>query len=159
MLDDVVFLSQVSRRLPFCVKANWKDFTAFFIIWNSATLCVRLCALLFYVRLFGVSCIQLFRTILTLRWIYYILMDFSTILWLFVLLGTVLICQPIEYSLDKSIHDGHCGDVAAFKQYVAVINMIVGIFITILPLPHLLSPTRPMRQRIFICGVIGMGLL
>ena len=54
-----------------------------------------------------------------------------------VVLGTCLICQPISYAVDKTIPDGHCGNLVAFEEYTAILTVILDIMIIVLPLPIL----------------------
>ena len=44
-------------------------------------------------------------------------------------------CSPVAYEWDKSIQGGNCIDEVAFARYMAIPNVITGVFMLVMPLP------------------------
>lgn len=106
--------------------------------------------LLFYIRIFAV---RRFRMIC---WAF-VALNLATLL--SVILGTCLICRPITYSFDKSIPNGHCGDLLGFEMYTTICNMISDSIIVTLPMPMLWGLQMQTKKKIGLSFVLGMGAL
>lgn len=79
-------------------------------------------------------------------------------------LVTIWQCKPIPAFWDKSLlgpaHPGnHCFDSEAFWFSYSVINIILDFFILLLPVHEILKLQLPMREKIALIGVFGLGLL
>ncbi len=76
-----------------------------------------------------------------------------------VILVVCLICKPIAYSFDKTIPDGHCGDLSKFELYTAILNLIMDSIIVILPMPMLWRLQMQTKKKIGLIIVLGMGAM
>lgn len=46
----------------------------------------------------------------------------------------IAICQPFSYMWDKSISNGHCGNISAVYRYISFPNLLTDVCILVLPL-------------------------
>lgn len=76
-----------------------------------------------------------------------------------VILGACLICQPISYAVDKTIPDGHCGNLLAFEAYTAILTVILDVMVIVLPLPIVWKLQMRTKRKIELSIVFGMGLM
>lgn len=76
-----------------------------------------------------------------------------------VVLSTLLIRSPITHSFDKSTLGGHCGDLARFELYTAILALVSEFIIVTLPMPVLWSLQMKTRKQIGISIVLGMGIM
>ena len=60
--------------------------------------------------------------------------------WLAGCMMGILICKPIQYSSDKTIPGGHCGDLMGIFCWTSLPNFITDIAMLILPLPMVWKP-------------------
>lgn len=105
--------------------------------------------LLLYIRIFA---IPWFRT---LCWAVLIL---NVLAMISIILGTCLICRPIMYSFDKTIPNGHCGDLFSFENYTAIMSVILDFIVVLLPMPMLWGLQLQRKKRIGLSIVFGMGI-
>lgn len=105
--------------------------------------------LLLYIRIFA---IRWFRT---LCWA---VLGFSVLAMISIILGTCLICRPIMYSFDKTIPNGHCGNLLSFENYTAILSVILDLIIVVLPMPMLWGLQLQRKKKIGLSIVFGMGI-
>jgi len=120
------------------------------ITWNAATVSVRASMLLLYIRIFVV------RSFGMICWT---LIAVNMAMLVSVILVVCLICRPIAYSFDKTIPDGHCGDLLKFELYTAILNLIMDSIIVILPMPMLWRLQMQTKKKIGLIIVLGMGAM
>lgn len=126
-----------------------QTFIAMEIVWNAASTFIRISMLLLYIRIFAISW---FRILCWAILVVNILAMISTIL------ATCLICRPIMYSFDKTIPNGHCGDVFSFENYTALLSFILNLIIVLLPMPMLWGLPLQKNKKIGLSIVFGMGI-
>jgi hypothetical protein len=111
---------------------------------------VRISMLLFYIRIFSVSAwTKAFKT--------FIVLNITSLV--AVMLGALLICRPIEYSYNKTIPGGHCGDMLALQRWTAIWNLLMDTAIVALPMPILWSLKLNVRKKIGLSIVLGLGIM
>lgn len=49
-------------------------------------------------------------------------------------ISSLIMCRPIAYNWDKSIPNGHCGDIVVSYRYYSVPNIFTDVCILVLPL-------------------------
>ncbi len=69
----------------------------------------------------------------------------------------ILICRPIALNWDKTLK-GHCGDTTSQEIASASINMVLDLSIVILPMPVLWGLQLPLRKKVWLSGVLSIGL-
>ncbi len=120
------------------------------IVWNAATVSIRISMLLFYIRIFVV---RRFRTIC---WIF-IALNLMTLI--SVIFASCLICQPILYGFDKTIPGGHCGNLAQFELFTGIMSLVSDSVIVILPMPMIWRLQMHTKNKVGISIVFGMGTM
>ena len=105
--------------------------------------------LLFYFRIFPT---RKFRRIV----IVYLIVLFSYMIATFT--PTAFLCSPVSYYWDKSI-DGKCLNEELYIQLTGGGNMVIDVFILILPMPMVwkLQVSRP--QKLVLSGIFALGAL
>ena len=68
------------------------------------------------------------------RYAIYLVGSIVTVTCIAGLIVAVAICQPFAYFWDKSIANGHCGDIAVAYRYISVPNLVTDVLILVLPL-------------------------
>ena len=74
------------------------------------------------------------------------------------LLGTLLICLPIERNWD-ALEPTTCGKRIYFWEVYAILHVITDVFILILPLPLLKTLPLPRLQKTVLIAVFCLGIL
>lgn len=100
-------------------------FSEYFLYWPSTSL-PKLAILCLYLRIF---------TQRRFRYAVYVIAVIMVLNWLIVYIVALLICKPIQYSWNKAIPDGHCGDLMSSYRWASFPNLITDIAMLILPLP------------------------
>ncbi|TEA15717.1 Satratoxin biosynthesis SC1 cluster protein 4 [Colletotrichum sidae] len=75
-----------------------------------------------------------------------------------ILIG-LLICRPIAMQWDPTIPGGECGDQTTAFAAVVVVDIIVDVFIFVLPIPMVLKLQVSRAHRIALMGIFGAGIL
>ena len=76
-----------------------------------------------------------------------------------VILLVCLICNPIAYIFDKTIPDGHCGDLLQFELYTSISNLTMDAITVILPMPIHWRLQMQTKKKIGLTIVLGMGAM
>jgi hypothetical protein len=63
------------------------------------------------------------------------------------------------YILDKTIPNGHCGDLASFGLYTAITTLISDAMVVVLPMPMLWRLQMETKRKIGLSVVFGMGIM
>jgi hypothetical protein len=69
------------------------------------------------------------------------------------------ICKPIALQWDPTRGGGHCGDITKQEISSAVMNMILDLFIVLLPMPILWNLRISTKKKVAIGGILSLGLL
>lgn len=123
-------------------------FTAGQPLWGAANTAVKFSILHLYLTIFQDE---------RFRRVCYGIMVVSLCYFLSVLLETFLICKPIQYNWDKTIH-GTC-DSRAQETYLAagIVNLIIDVFIVAMPMPMLFQLRIPTGKKIGLIAMFGLG--
>lgn len=70
-----------------------------------------------------------------------------------------LLCRPFAYTWDKTISGGVCGSSTQAYLSIAVVNLIIDLFVVFLPMPVLWKLQMPVRKKMVISAILGLGLL
>ncbi|KAL8820396.1 MAG: hypothetical protein Q9223_001387, partial [Gallowayella weberi] len=135
------------------LRIYWKVYStsmfAIIITWPIAQSCTKISILLFYIHLFPTK---------PFRFAAYTLIVVVTLWMIQQSLASLLLCQPISYNWDASVN-GHCGNVAANCLAGAVVNTFTDILILILPMPTIWHLHVPLRNKIILSLIFGLGSL
>jgi hypothetical protein len=80
----------------------------------------------------------------------------SILYWLAQITLLLRICQPIALQWNPTRGGGHCGDITKQEISSAVMNMILDLFIVIIPMPVLWSLRISLKKKIAIAGIISL---
>ncbi|KAL8678144.1 MAG: hypothetical protein Q9186_005476 [Xanthomendoza sp. 1 TL-2023] len=131
------------------LRIYWKSMFAIIITWPIAQSCTKISILLFYIHLFPTK---------PFRVAAYSLIVVVTLWMIQQVLASLLLCQPISYNWDASLN-GHCGNVAANCLAGAAVNTFTDILILILPMPTIWHLHVPLRNKIILSLIFGLGSL
>ena len=76
--------------------------------------------------------------------------------WTGLILTGFLICRPIAYNWDKTLR-GECGSTMDEEIAFAVFNMVIDGMIVVLPMPTIWGLQMPVKTKISICCIFGLG--
>lgn len=79
--------------------------------------------------------------------------------WLSVFLEEFLLCRPFQFTWDHEIKGGSCADTATAYLVAGVINLCTDLLVLCLPIHMLLRLHLPLRNRIALLAVFGVGFL
>jgi len=68
-------------------------------------------------------------------------------------------CSPVRLAWDKSINTGHCINIDAFYLANAALNILTDILTCILPITLVRHLQMPIRQKVGLGLMLGLGLL
>lgn len=77
-------------------------------------------------------------------------------------LGGLFICQPVSFfwhQWDPTAKDGHCGDIRLYFSILGFINLATDIILIVLPIPALSKLRLPLRQKLRVMGMFGIGFM
>lgn len=120
------------------------------LLWAFATSFIKLSILFFYISIF---------TMPRLRKAAYVVIALVVVLIVAVTLESFLLCRPFAYTWDKSIQGGVCGNSTHAYLAIAVVNLVIDLFVVILPMPILWTLQMALGKKIAISSVLGLGLL
>ncbi|KAL8671865.1 MAG: hypothetical protein Q9168_003655 [Polycauliona sp. 1 TL-2023] len=131
------------------LRIFWKSMFVTIVSWPIAQSFTKISILLFY--------IQLFPT----KWFTYSAYSLIAAVsaWMIQqVLASLLLCRPISFNWDASVN-GTCGNVAANCLAGAGINTLTDILILILPMPIIWRLQVPLRNKIILSLIFGLGSL
>ncbi|KAI0156723.1 hypothetical protein GGR52DRAFT_577276 [Hypoxylon sp. FL1284] len=81
------------------------------------------------------------------------------ILWaLAAVFSAFLICQPFEYTWNKSIEGGTCGNFMLSWIATGILNMVSDLIILIMPMPYLMGLELALPKRLILTATFGIGI-
>ncbi|KAM0797175.1 hypothetical protein BDR22DRAFT_466521 [Usnea florida] len=118
------------------------------IIWVTAVTIIRSSIITFYAhifptRSFRIACIGI--SVLNASF-------FVT-----TVLATCLICHPITYRWDFSLHSGSCGNQQSLDLFIAIFNLFMDITVVALPMPILWGLQMAVSRKIMLSVMFGLG--
>ncbi|KAL8734369.1 MAG: hypothetical protein Q9166_001567 [cf. Caloplaca sp. 2 TL-2023] len=131
------------------IRVFWKSMFAIIITWPIAQSMTKISILLFYIHLFPTK---------TFCHAAYTLIVVVSAWMIQQVLASLLLCHPISYNWDPSVN-GSCGDVAANCLAGAGINTLTDILILVLPMPIIWRLHVPLRNKIILSFIFGLGSL
>lgn len=76
-----------------------------------------------------------------------------------VLLETFLLCSPVQFNWDKTI-SGSCNEHSMAAYIMAgVTNLVIDVFIVVLPMPVLWKLRLPLPKKIAVISMFSLGAL
>lgn len=73
--------------------------------------------------------------------------------------ATIFQCWPVQAAWDYSIMDRHCFQFRDFLYANAAISIVTDFLLVAAPLPYFWSLRLPLRQRLVICFLFGVGFM
>ncbi|KAL9012582.1 MAG: hypothetical protein Q9173_002664 [Seirophora scorigena] len=134
---------------PSTLTIGLKNFFASALVWAFATCFCKMSILFLYIDLFPKR---------PFRRAVYITMGFVVAFGLSLILTGLLICKPIEFNWDKSL-DGRCGSTVGEEIAFAAVNMVIDGVIVFLPTPVIWRLQMPVRKKIGVSCMFGLGLV
>ncbi|KAL8876720.1 MAG: hypothetical protein Q9198_005133 [Flavoplaca austrocitrina] len=131
------------------IRIFWKSMYAIIISWPVAQSMTKISILLFYIHLFPTRIFS---------YAAYSLIVVVTAWMIQQILATLVICRPISINWDASVN-GTCGNVAANCLASAGINTLTDILILILPMPIIWRLHVPLRNKLILSLIFGLGFL
>lgn len=74
------------------------------------------------------------------------------------ILTGIFICQPVAMNWDLTL-TGHCGVQTTSYKITAGINIFTDVSIMLLPMPYLAKLQLPVREKLFLMGTFGVGIV
>jgi hypothetical protein len=65
-----------------------------------------------------------------------------------IIFSTCFICRSMMYRFDKTIPNGHCGDLVSFRLYTAITTLISDAMVVVLPMPMLWGLQMQTKKRL-----------
>ena len=79
--------------------------------------------------------------------------------WMSVFLEEFLLCRPFAFNWNQEIQGGTCADTGTAYLVAGVINLCTDLLVVCLPSHMLVKLHLPLRNRIALLGVFGVGFL
>lgn len=121
------------------------------IVWVSANTLVRISILLLYIDIFPIT--KFTRAC-------YVFLALNIAYCLEVIILRLVICVPLSFNWDNNASHGFCrGDVTHAAYVNGVINILLDVFMVMLPMPVLWSLKMATGKKIQLSFVFGLGIL
>ena len=116
--------------------------------WVTSVTCIRLSCLLLYNHLFPGGWFRLVNFI-----------DIVTNIgfWMGTVIYAILLCQPVSKRWEPET-PGYCGSEVKFHYFIATVHMLLDFSVVCRPMPILWRLRIPLRQRVMLTGMFGMGI-
>ncbi|KAI1439380.1 hypothetical protein F5Y02DRAFT_405874 [Annulohypoxylon stygium] len=125
-------------------------FVAAPLLWAISTSLVKLSILFFYISIF---------TIPRIRIAVFIVIALTVALIIAVIFESFLLCRPFEFTWNKEIPGGVCGNSTDAYLAIGIVNLIIDFSLVLLPMPVLWRLQMPVGKKIAISAILGLGLL
>ncbi|KAI1763407.1 hypothetical protein GGR53DRAFT_531632 [Hypoxylon sp. FL1150] len=120
------------------------------LVWVIATSLVKLSVLFFYITIF---------TMPMIRTAVFTVIALINGLVVAVLLETFLLCRPFEFTWNKTVPGGVCGDIKGAYLSTAIVNLAIDLAVVFLPMPVLWRLQMPIGKKLAVSAILGLGLL
>lgn len=77
-------------------------------------------------------------------------------------LSGLLICQPVSFfwhQWDPTARNGHCGNIQLHFSILGYINLATDVILIALPMPALSKLRLPLRHKMRVMGMFGIGFM
>lgn len=118
-------------------------------LWAIAVATFRLAIIALYVEIFQITTF------------YWVAMGTGTVVflyWVATVFTIALLCRPISYNWDRSIH-GVCGEVVLTEYASAGFNMGIDLWVVFLPLPMVWRLHMANRKKLGVTGTFALGII
>ena len=119
------------------------------IIWAVSTCLIKLSVLVFFVVVISMP---------KVKYAVWVVIVLTSTIFIGVILQSTLLCQPFEYTWNKAI-DGSCGNERAGYMSIAIVELCNELAIVILPMPVVWQLAMPVKRKIAVSIVMGLGLM
>ena len=75
------------------------------------------------------------------------------------LLETFVLCTPVQYSWDKGIPGGECKGENTAYLIAGITDLVIDLFIVVLPMPMLFGLQMSLPKRFSIAGMFSLGAM
>lgn len=120
------------------------------LLWAAANTSVKYSILSLYTVLFPKK---------TFCYTCYGTMAAATAYFISVLLETFVLCTPVQYSWDKGIPGGECKGENTAYLIAGITNLVIDLFIVVLPMPMLFGLQMSLPKRFSIAGMFSLGAM
>ena len=103
-----------------------------------------------YIRVFPTRCFRIAG---------YTAHGFNAAFFVSTVLAACLICRPLDFSWDKSVAGGKCGDQVRLDLFIGVFNLLLDITVVILPMPVLWGLQMARSKKVILSGMFSLGIL
>ena len=119
------------------------------VVWPITQTAIKMSILLFYVQLFVTKAFRIAAyTVMAI-----------VCFWCFEqVASSFLLCKPISHNWNWN-QPGNCGNVAANCIAGAAINVMTDLLILVLPMPIIWRLSIPLKRKISLSFVFGLGFL
>ncbi|KAK3293012.1 uncharacterized protein B0H64DRAFT_464932, partial [Chaetomium fimeti] len=132
---------------PAIFAFNLKLFVPTQLLCVAANTCVKISILSLYTSLFPSWRFTL---------LCYATMAASSVNFFAVLLEMFLLCTPVQFTWDKSIA-GTCEGQATAYLIAGISNLVIDVFVLVIPMPMLFGLRMPLRKRLGVVGMFSLG--
>ncbi|KUI69419.1 hypothetical protein VM1G_04922 [Cytospora mali] len=147
--DLGIHLQEVLADDPAKFALHMRLFVPAQLLWAASNTCVKFSILSLYTTLFpNKRVIQ----------ICYATMALTTAYFIMVFLEGFLLCKPVQFNWDKTIAGICTGENTAYLV-AGVTNLVVDMFIVILPMPLVFRLQMTLSRRISVAGMFSLGAL
>jgi hypothetical protein len=116
--------------------------------WNATTCLSKLSVLFLYVDLIPV---QRLVTIARGLGLFIILWNVANTV------VPLAMCRPFAFAWNTSIPGGSCGGWVTYYKCLGIFNVLIDVFILLLPMPFLLKLQMPLHRRLVLVGIFSIG--
>jgi hypothetical protein len=74
-----------------------------------------------------------------------------------VFVETFAFCKPVQYNWDKSIPGGYCVDEEPAYLGAGISNLLIDVLVVTLPMPMLWRLQMPLKKKIGVSAMFGLG--
>jgi hypothetical protein len=111
---------------------------------------LKLSILFFYISIF---------TMPRIRMAVFVVIGLTAALIVAVTFESFLLCWPFAFTWDKTIEGGVCGSSRNAYLAIAIVNLLIDLAVVSLPMPVLWKLQMPIRKKVTISAIIGLGLV
>ena len=132
------------------IPHNLKELLAYQVLWSGANTFVRLSILHLYITIFRTPKFRLAAQILTV---------IAVLFWIAMILDTLLFCRPFEANWNQQLPGARCGSLHLSGILGGTFNLAIDFAVLCLPMPALLGLQLPLRKKLALVFIFGIGFL
>lgn len=145
----VCFQFLFGKRLEDPADLEFQLFVPAQLLWAAANSCVKFSILSLYTALFpGKLFCRICQGTMVVTVAYFFM----------VVSETFLLCKPVQYSWNKTI-EGKCQGENTAYLVSGINNLVIDMFIVILPMPRVFKLQMSLPRRISVAAMFSLGIL